>query len=157
MNALREYLMGVVAAALVCGIVNALLPQQQMPRQAMKLLCGMLMALAVVRPWVNISMDDLFGWTADITAQGEVLASQGANLGVQAYLEGITQRLEAYILDEAGELGADIQVKLVLSDGEIPQPVHAVISGALSPYAKGKLETLLTQELGISREEIQWN
>lgn len=157
MNGLREYLMGVVAAALLCGIANGLVPGHGASKQALKLLAGMLMALAVVRPWVQISMDDLFGWTGDIMQQAEAVASQGANLGAQAYYDGIKQRLEAYILDEAEALGAQIEVDVELSEDEILQPARAVICGALSPSARNRLETLLTKELGISREEIQWN
>lgn len=149
--------MGVVAAALLCGIANGLVPGHGASKQSLKLLAGMLMALAVVRPWVQISMDDLFGWTGDITQQAEAVASQGADLGAQAYYDGIKQRLEAYILDEAEALGAQIEVDVELSEDEILQPVRAVICGALSPSARNRLETLLTKELGISREEIQWN
>lgn len=157
MSALGEYLIGVAAAAMLCGIVNVLMPKQGASAQAMKLLLGLLMALSVVHPWVEISMEDLFGWTEGISAKGEGIAAQGAMMGEQAYRDGITQRLEAYILDEAEDLGADVQVRVELSEEELPVPIRATVSGALSPYARARLTELLTQDLHISREEIQWN
>lgn len=157
MNDLRDYLWGIVAAALLCGIACTLGPQNGLLKQVMKLMTGMLIVLAVLHPWVNISLDDLFGWSELITSQGEAFVAQGADLGTQAYLDGITKRVEAYILDEAGRLGAQVEVQVELSDGELPLPVRVAVSGSLSPYAKGQLERLLTQDLGINREEIQWN
>lgn len=157
MRALGEYLIGVAAAAILCGVVNSIAPRQGMMAQTMKLLLGLLMVLSVLRPWVDISMEDLFGWMDQITIEGEQVVTDGAAAGDQAYREVIIQRVEAYILEEAKGLGADIQVQVELSGEQLPTPIRARVSGALSPYAKEKLTQLLTDELGISREEIQWN
>lgn len=157
MRALGEYLIGVAAAAILCGIVHSLAPGQGMMAQTMKLLLGLLMALSVLRPWVDISMEDLFGWMDGITVEADQIVAEGAADGDQAYRQVIIQQLEAYILEEAEALGADVQVQVELSGEQFPTPIRARVSGALSPYAKEKLTVLLTDELGISREEIQWN
>lgn len=157
MSDLRSYLLGLTAAALLCSVVKALMPKQGSIAQVLRLILGLLMVLAAVRPWVDISMDDLFGWTQSITTQGERVASQGTALAENAYRQGIKERVQAYILDEAERLGANIEATVELSDEQIPLPARVRISGALSPYAKQQLTQWITQELGISQEEIEWS
>ena len=49
MDAIREYLIGVVAAALLCGVITTLIGTKGTVGVAVKLVSGLLMLLAVVR------------------------------------------------------------------------------------------------------------
>lgn len=156
MSGIRTYILGVVAAAMLCGIVQSIVPKDGTMAVAMKLIVGLLMTLAVLRPWVSISFDGLFGWTSTITQEAESIVSEGKLMGELSYREGIKQRLEAYILDKGTAMGASLEVEIVVYDDGLPVPIAAKIKGALSPYAKEMLRRTLTEELGISEEELQW-
>ena len=156
MGDIREYLIGVVASAVLCGVITTLIGKKGMVGSVVKLLTGLLMTMAVVRPWVGISLDGLFGWTEDYTQQGQGIVSWGENIAMDAYQEGIKERTEAYILEKARSMGANLTVEVTLSDGEMPIPIRVTLSGNISPYAKGVLGTMLSQELGIDREEQIW-
>lgn len=156
MDGIREYLIGVVAAALLCGIVTTLINSKSAMGVTVKLIAGLLMVLAVIRPWTVISFDGLFGWTEDITADGMGLVSSGEKMAVDAYRASIKQQVESYILDEAKALDCLLAVEVILSDDDIPVPKSVKLSGEISPYARQVITTLLTERLGIEREDQIW-
>lgn len=156
MGEIREYLIGVTVAAILCGIVTTMAGGKGFLGSAMKLLTGLLMALALVSPWVNIPLDRLFGWTEDIQADAQSIVQQGENSGRETYRQVIKQRLEAYIQDEAQALGLELSVSVTLAPEGTPVPVSAELSGNVSPYMRQRMTLFLTDELGIAREDQIW-
>lgn len=156
MSGISAYILGVVVAAVLCGIVTSIAPRKGTIAGAMKLIMGLLMTLAVLRPWVSISFDGLFGWTSSVTDEAESVVSEGKKMGENAYREGIKQRLESYILDKGTAMGTSLEVEITVAEEGLPVPVAASIKGALSPYCKETLRRTLTQELGIDEEALQW-
>ena len=153
MAEIREYLIGVTAAAILCGIVTTMSEEKGFLGSAMKLLTGLLMALALVSPWVNIPLDDLFGWTDSIQSDAGAIVQQGQSIGEETYREVIKQRLEAYIQDEAQALGLDLSVTVSLNEDGTPIPVAAELIGSASPYLRQRMTLFLTNEWGIERED----
>lgn len=156
MDGIREYLIGVIAAALVCSIVTNLLNINGMVGICVKTLAGIMMLLSVVRPWVSISFDDLFQWTEDIQANGADFALSGEAMAQNAYRDSIMQQTAAYILDEARTFGCELSVDVSLSEDTIPVPVRVQLSGDVSPYAKQAISAMITERLGIKREDQIW-
>lgn len=156
MDAIREYLIGVVAAALLCGIISTLVGTKGTVGVAMKLVSGLLMLLAVVRPWTSITFDDLFGWADDIRADGSAIVFSGESMADETYRASIKQQLKAYIVDEAKALGCELTVEVILSDDDIPVPKQVRLAGEISPYARQTLTNLMVQQLGIDREDLIW-
>ena len=156
MDRIREYLIGVIVAALLCGIVSVLTDPKGSVGHALKLICGLLMLLAVVRPWLNISLNSLYQWPDSIIADGNDWMVSGHTMAEDAYRASIKQQTQAYILDEARTLGCDLTAEVRLSDEDIPVPTQVILSGSVSPYAKEALTNLLTQQLGIEREDLLW-
>lgn len=156
MDAIREYLIGVVAAALLCGVITTLIGTKGTVGVAVKLVSGLLMLLAVVRPWTSITFDGLFGWAENIRADGSGIVLSGESMAEDAYRASIKQQLEAYILDEAQALDCDLTVEVILSDDEIPVPKQVRLAGEISPYARQTLTNLMVQQLGIEREDMIW-
>ena len=156
MDGIREYLIGVVAAALLCGIITTLTGTKGTVGLAVRLVSGLLMLLAVIRPWASISPDNLFGWAEDITADGTGFVASGEILAEEAYRTGIKQQTEAYIVDEARALNCDLTVEVILSDEEIPVPTQVRLTGEVSPYARQTLTNMMTERLGIKREDLIW-
>ena len=156
MEQIREYLIGVTVAAILCGIVTSISGEKGFLGSVMKLLTGLLMALALVSPWVTISLNNLFGWTEDIQTNAGSITQEGQSSGEETYRRVIKERLEAYILDEARELGADLSVAVTLSQEGTPVPVAAELTGNVSPYLKQRLTLFLSSELGIEKEDQIW-
>ena len=156
MEGIREYLIGVVAAALLCGVVTALLDNKGMLAVAVKFLAGLLMILAVIRPWASISLDKLFDFTGSITASGEEIVSSGEKMAEEAYRASIKEQLESYILDEAKVLGCVLQVEVELADEGVAVPSRVTLTGDISPYARQTITTMLTDELGVKQEDQIW-
>ena len=71
MESIRQYLIGVVAAGLMCSIISLVVDKKGMTGTVVTLLSGLLMAMAVVGPWVNIRIDDLFSWAQDISVDAD--------------------------------------------------------------------------------------
>lgn len=157
MAEIREYLIGVTAAAILCGIVTAMTDEKGFLGSAMKLLTGLLMALALVAPWVSIPLENLFGWTESIRSDGDSIVQQGQSLGEETYRQVIKERLEAYIQDEAQALGLDLAVSITLAEEGTPIPVAVKLSGNASPYLRQRLTLVIANELGIEREDQIWN
>ena len=154
MDGICEYLIGVVAAALLCGIITTLTGTKGTVGVAVKLVSGLLMLLAVIRPWTSISLDGLFGWSDDITADGTGFVASGEMMAGEAYRAGIKQQTEAYIVDEAKTLGCNLTVEVILSTDGVPSQVK--LAGEVSPYVRQTLTNLITERLGIKREDQIW-
>lgn len=156
MDDIRQYIIGVVAAALLCGISTALIHEKTAMAAAVKFITGLLMVLAVLQPWTKISLDIFTDWRDGISADASNIVSYGKESANAAYCAGIKEQLVSYIQDEAKALGAEISVQIILTDDDVPVPKRVVLSGSISPSGKQTMSTLLTERLGISREEQIW-
>ncbi|MBE6933693.1 MAG: hypothetical protein E7462_01380 [Ruminococcaceae bacterium] len=156
MGNIKEYIIGVVAAALLCGIVIALADKKGVLGVSLKLLSGLLLVLAVISPWTTISFDRWFGWSGSIGDEGAQLVADGEKMAQESYRASIKEQLEAYILDEARALDCTLRVEVTLSEEEPAVPERVVLSGSISPYARKTMEHMLHSELGISQEEQIW-
>lgn len=156
MESIRQYIIGVVAAALLCGIVTSLVHEKTALGASMKFIAGLLMVLAVMQPWTAISLDLLSDWTDVISADGKEFVSEGQEKARDTYRASIKKQLESYIQDEASVLGADITAEVHLTDDDIPVPIRVVLSGDISPSGKQTMTSLITERLGIIREEQIW-
>lgn len=156
MDGIREYLIGVIAAAVLCGIVKSLLGNNGTVGVAVRLLSGLLMLLAVIRPWVSVSLDGILDWADSITADGAGIVADGNAMADEAYRASIKQQAEAYIVDESRALGCELTVEVSLSDDPAAVPERIWLTGEISPYARQTLTNLITERLGIAREDQIW-
>lgn len=156
MDALRSYMIKVTSAALVCGILNTLAGKLGSNGKILRLMCGILMVLTVISPLTKIRLTDLPELGQGILESGEVLASDGENSAREEMAAIIKEQTQAYILDKANSLGASMEVEVILTQDALPVPCSVRLRGAISPYAKGKLQQILRQDLGIPTEEQIW-
>ena len=59
-------------------------------------------------------------------------------------------------MDKARLLGCSLEVTVSVSEAEVPVPESVQITGNISASARRELEIVLSQELGISKENQQW-
>ncbi len=155
MGGLREYLLNVVAAAFICGILSGLFPEGS-GKKLLRLVCGVFLTIVVLRPVVGLNPDFLTDSLLSLQSDGSRFTAQGEEMTDQALRERIKQQAEAYILDKAAELNASIQAEVELSQQSPLVPLSVTISGTVSPYARTQLEQMLLADLGIAKENQVW-
>ena len=153
MNAIRDYLISVTAAALISGIVIGISKKSGSISTIVKLLAGLFMTVTVLYPIVDIRLSEAQFYWEQLSLDADYAASIGKNAAEQEIKQIITDRSCAYVLKKANELGADIQIEIILED-LIPDSVR--ISGAVSPYVKQQLSNYIATNLGIPLEDQLW-
>ena len=61
-----------------------------------------------------------------------------------------------YLLKEAEEMGLDITAEVKMCETDPPTPQQVIIAGTVSPYKKQVLAKMISDDLGISRENQRW-
>lgn len=156
MQILREYIVGIGAAAMICGITLSLAGNSSM-QPLLKLICGIVLTFAAVRPILNLSGENFQRFCMEYEREAEHAVQEGKMLAQQYRNQRIMEGTQTYILDKARELGLDLQVKVALNQQEPPLPERVWIQGRLDFAAQRELSRILSEELGISRENQIWN
>lgn len=156
MDGLGAYLLSVICAATICGIVTNFFELKGALGAAVKLAAGAFLAFTVIGPIAGCDMGNLTDWDGLYDADAANAVEQGKAMTHQALSDGIKARCEAYILDKAGDMELSITVEVGVSDDEIPVPSTVRISGDISPYKKTRLKAILANDLGIAEENQIW-
>ena len=155
-DGIRGYLLSVVAAAVISGIVKRLMGDKGNQGAVAKLLTGIFLALTVVSPLAKVEVGRLADIVGAYRADGLAAAAVGEEMTRQALAESIKAQSEAYILDKAAALEVALTVEIEMTDTDIPVPYRIRLSGQVSPYAKNKLSGIITEDLGIEKERQIW-
>lgn len=152
MGVVREYLISVTAAALICSVAVKLVRNGTVGA-VIKLLTGILMALVVLMPLLQIRLGNLELYIDDVRSEAGIVAGNGETMAKKAMEEIISQRVQTYILDKAGSLGAVLSVHVGLEDCV---PCCVTLEGSISPYSKSVLQEYIRTQLGIDVEDQIW-
>lgn len=150
---IRNYLLSVVAAAMIAGIVTGITKNCGSIASIIKMLAGLFLTLTILHPIIDIPFDHFQLYVDQLSFDAENAVNEGKTKTEDEMKEFITERTGAYILEKATTLGADVSVEVIL-DGLVPYSVR--ISGAVSPYAKQQISNYITANLGIQTEDQQW-
>lgn len=155
MEGIQKYVLSVIISSLICGILPGLLQKGAM-KDITKVICGLILTLNIISPFrgVDLAIPESF-WNLEEDLEASA-ASEGEMLAQKALAEIIKEETEAYILDKAHELNAQIQVEIHVSRENPPVPVNAVIFGNISDPEREKLQELLCDQLNIPKEEQTW-
>ncbi len=154
MASLKDCVLTLICAALVLGILLSVLEEGAM-KNLLRLLGGVFLAVTVLQSLTGLELPDPEDLYRDFREQGLAAATMGEELASRERLEIIKGKLTAYILDKADALGARVEVQLTLDENGCP--VHAALTGSVSPYVRRRLQQILREDLGIPEEEQQWN
>lgn len=156
MDGLRQYLISVTAAAMICGIAKTVVDDKTVSGTVIRLVAGLIMTVTVLSPVVSLDLGRLPELTDGITAEAKQAAAVGEDMAEEELRSIIIERLEAYILDKAAAFGASLQVAVLMPDDGSAQPVGVILRGAVSPYAKQRLQQIIAEDLNIAKEKQQW-
>lgn len=156
MSGLREIVVHISAAAMICALVMRLMPGNGSTKLIIKLLCGVVMTVSIVQPAKQLNMIDINNFAVQFQDQADQAVQLGKNTAMETWSESIIQGVEAYILEKAKAMNVDLDVEVELSEDEIPVPVGVSLAGNVGPYAKSALSDTISQELNIPKEKQIW-
>ena len=156
MEEAKTYLFSVIISAFLCSMLRSF-GKNFKADKTINFICGIIMTISVLYPVVNWRGLDTEVFFPSAAEKAEQVAALGREYANNARADIIKLKTEAYILDKATELDADISVCVTISESDEAIPVSVVISGNVSVYAKKRLEMILEENLGIPKENQQWN
>lgn len=156
MEAVRQYLLSVTAAAIVCSIINRVIGKTGTYAAIVKLITGLFLVFTVISPFAKLQITDLPAYMDSLTVDADLVVMDGQQTARDAVREIIKAEAEAYILDKAATLDLTVEAEVIVSDTDIPQPCAVTLRGSASPYAKQRLQQLIANDLGIPEEKQTW-
>ena len=153
MEHVRAWLLGIVLTSLAGGLARQLAPRGK-EQSMVRLVSGLLLALAILRPLAGNDWDGLEVAAGSFSLQSEAQAEIYRKNQQETLSAIIAEKTEAYILDKANQLGLDCTVRVTVEAGEsgIPLPVSATVRGAYSPA----LAECMEEEVGIPAQKQIW-
>lgn len=154
---MKQYLLSVVTAAIISGIVTKLLGSKGTQGAIGKLIAGLFLAFAVISPLRSVRIHDLASFRVSYSEAADLAVEAGKEMTLQALQTRIKEQCEAYILDKARSLNVELEAEVTVSEDDIPTPVAVQLSGNVSPNAKSSLTRIITEDLGIPKEDQKWS
>ena len=152
METLRTYLLGIVAAAMAVTAASALLREGSL-RRAVRLAGSVVLILVVLGPLLRESLDAFGAYLAEIEMEEDALRSGIEVENTDILTRIICRKTEAYILDKAAALGAEVTVTVTVEQGgHYPYPYTATVEGKLTDAQRNALSEDLELSLAIPKE-----
>ncbi len=151
---LRSWILGLAGAAVFCAVITELCPGGS-TKKVLKLLCGLVMAMALISPLIK---GELPAYSINMakyrTRADEISAS--AKESADSYSRAIIEeQCRAYILDKALALGVDVKDASVIlrwNDGGFWYPAECTIEAEYNTALAESIES----ELGLGEESQKW-
>ena len=155
-EALRSYLLSVIAAALLSAVGLSLLPKGSV-RRVLGLCCGMLLALCALRPVLRLDEAALSQSLARFQMQAEEARTGIEVKNRELVAEIIKQSAETYILDKASSMGLEASVEVTV-EGEMtyPYPAAVCITANAAEAQRKQLGSYISENLAIPAERQTW-
>lgn len=153
---IKEYLLRIISASIICSIVNVIFQKSNTTGSTIKLLSRIFLIIALLSPLLHLDFSHILDPGSDFYVEAEALIKDGESLSNTALRNSIKEESEAYILNKASDMNADLTVEVTVSEDYPPAPISVVLEGRISPNAKTKLSQLIFDDLGISKENQKW-
>lgn len=156
MTVLRDWLLHVTAASILSSAALTLCPPGR-PKHVLRLVCGVVCALALASPLTQLDIGSLSAGMAAYGQRAERVtreAEEEKKLLERTYIQ---DRCAAYILGKAADTGAAVTAATVLARWDDTlrawYPWQASLTGAYD----AELARLIEAELGIPPERQDWS
>ena len=152
---MRAWIMGVFSASLLSAVALALCPEGRV-RAVLRMVCGIVCALAVASPLLKLDPDELAAEMARYRLRAESISLEGEEERKMLERTYIEEECAAYIGAKATEADAAVYGVSVQAqwddDGLVWYPWSAIIDGAYDPT----LSNIIERDLGIPGERQEW-
>ena len=151
MGLVRQWLLGVTAAALVLALAEALAPEGG-AKKVCRLAGGLALLLAAAGPAAGALKGGVFtgtleGWRERTRIVEQELEERNGRF----YLAIIEEETAAYVMDKARELGFDCEAEVTYGYDEegVPCPWEITARGGWTREQREEFSRLLEKELGV--------
>lgn len=149
---MKQWLMGVIAAAILCTIAQDLSPRGSV-KQVGRLVCAMVLLCAVLSPIKTLDVAAGGQWLTDYRAALADSRAALAEQGEEIQMAVIAEKYRAYIESKGAQLGLDCRARVdCREEGEIYVPDRVQVTGDLSQGDWDGLSRCLEEELGVPPE-----
>lgn len=155
MEEIRQYLLSLIAAAIVCSIIRDLVESKSKIKGITNMICGVFLAITAISPWMDVRIPDVHTALDSYIEEAKDAAQIGGEGATQQMAEIIKQEVETYILDKARAYGMDLEMNVYL-DAQTCVPQSVEITGDVLPYNKTLLGNYVSQTFDIPEESIKW-
>lgn len=156
MEFVRQYMLGILAAAIICAVINSWFGTKGTHGAIIKLLSGIFMTITLISPVLKLDLSDFSGYIDEIAYEADSAVEYGKQAAGESMSAIIKSQTEAYILDKAANWELNLMVEVTLSGSDPPIPESVVLKGSASPYAKSQLSKCIADDLGISEDQQKW-
>lgn len=154
---IRTYLITLTTAAFIIAVIQTILTKNSAVSSVIKLLTGLFMVITLIVPLKSVDISGL----EDLLPNAETYAEEQTAVGSKYWADTIGQVIKkqtaAYICDKAVQLGATLEITVILSDEDLVTPWEVQIRGSVSPYAKKALQSYIADTIGIPKERQIWS
>lgn len=154
MDGVKNYLIAVCSAAILSAILKQLIGKSKMSSATVNLLSGLFVAICIISPWKDFSLQDLEIYNPLHTQSGQSYVETGKRITQNQIDAIITEKVESYILEKTDQLHLQVEVRVELAEDGVP--FKSIVSGKLSPEEKKTLSAFLEKEIGIQKEMQIW-
>lgn len=153
MHQLGQYITTLTVVSLISGILLSLL-QDGTIRSLLRICCGIFLTVTALSPFVEIEIPAIPEMDCHYLTEGSRIADMAEQSAQTEMKRHIKALLEEYIYDMAQKEGADIRATICLDSSGIPESVQ--LHGMASDPVQIKLQELITNDLGIRKENQEW-
>ena len=153
MENLRQYMLSLICAALMCSILIKL-AKSTINVELIRMLCGLFLLLCFLSPFYQTDFATITEGAFSYTEDAHIAVEEGKNLASEMMLQGITEELKTYILGKAEEMDLALSVEISLDQHGIP--IAVILHGSAEPYQKENIAHILQSDLGIPKENQTW-
>ena len=155
-EALRSYFLSITGAALICAVLQALVPSGTVKKVA-GLIAGMIMIVTVLTPLTKLDAATIAQSISQLQMQANVDQSGIEVQNKEIIARIIEQQCTEYIEDKAESLGTSVQVTVVTEQqADYPYPSAVTISGDYSELQRQVLTRYIEENLAIPEQEQVW-
>jgi stage III sporulation protein AF len=151
----RNWLLGVTAAALLASVAGTLMPAGPV-KKASKLICGLIILLAVVKPVLSLDVEALAEYKVQWRNVNEEYAANINEVDKRLARVIIEEETAAYILDKAADMDVRVTVTCRFFEDENWYPYSVEIAGSFTEDQKEKLTQVIENDLAIPRDRQSW-
>ncbi|MGI5963619.1 MAG: hypothetical protein ACOX7N_07905 [Lawsonibacter sp.] len=153
MGSIKEWLLAIFAACVVCAIGERLMPEGPVKRVGV-LVCGLVLLCAILSGVGTLNLEEGQAWVEESftqLAQGKQELKEQVDEGMKSIIE---EQFAAYIVDKATEMGLTCQAEVICRDtGEgIYVPDSTQVMGTFSEEEYSRLMECICTDLGVPEE-----
>ena len=149
----KQYMLSIVVCSVSCGILSRIVSDTAM-KKVMHLICGTILTVSLIAPLSEVDLAEFLQIPTESWNEAEFYISEGKKAGQEVQERCITEACEEYILNKAKVFGADMTVDIALDASMAPY--FAEITGAGDAAVQMQLQSILTMDLGIPKENQKW-